>query len=789
MKNTDVANTFVRLLVIDDDDADKLLLKRALRTCGFQYELTEWSDAMNISDTYALNSFDCIFLDYLLPGDNGLSLLKRIRDNGIGTPIVIITSQGNEHIAVELMKAGASDYIVKNEINGKSLGQVLLNVQQVNKIMKEREEAYKALRISESRLAEAQQIAKLGSWEFDVVTNSFYLSREVHNIFEREFNAPKIEELLELIYIDDKDSANTTWRNALQGQSFNTDLRINTPSGIKFVHSQGRAVLNSEQRLEKVIGILQDITERKSAEQEIMKAREQAENSMKVREVFLANMSHEIRTPMNAILGFTRLLYDTHPTAEQKAYIDAIHFSGENLLVIINDILDLSKIRSGKMTIEKCEFNLQELIDGIIAVHRPKAVEKGLRLISSIGEHIPPVIQGDLVRLNQILTNLISNAIKFTEKGSVSLDINPIISENHDILLEFKVIDTGIGIPADKQSLIFDNFVQASSDTTRKYGGTGLGLAIVKSLVELQDGKISVQSTPNAGSAFIVHLPFEKVSHQLARPLQRSSAGANDSMDQLQGAAILVAEDNRVNQMLVRKVLDKAGCKADIASNGVEAIEYLKSKKYDVILMDVQMPEMDGHETTRYIRTQLAGGAEIPIIAMTAHAFGSDVTKCITSGMNDYISKPFKPEELYSKLIQYIQSSQSVNKQNRWAKNAFPLPGQNDSSSLHASAEADQEFINDFILLYEKQTPAFIEKLTGYARNQNFEAMKSICQEIRCSYGIVKIKELDKTLNEISELLNTGKQDIEKINSLVNMIVSLISAITQEAKRNLRKAG
>jgi signal transduction histidine kinase/HPt (histidine-containing phosphotransfer) domain-containing protein len=790
MKNIDTSSSFVRLLVVDDDDADKLLLKRALRTCGFQYELTEYSDTTNISDTNALNSFDCIFLDYLLPGDNGLFLLKKIRDNGVRTPIVIITSQGNEHIAVELMKAGASDYIVKNEIDGQSLGQVLMNIQQVNKIMKEREEAYRALRISESRLAEAQQIAKLGSWEFDNEQNAFFLSPAVYNILEQDPRNffPTIDKLLDLIHIEDRDTVNAIWKSAIQGKPFDIDFRINTSSKIKFTHSQGRVVLNSEGQLEKIIGTLQDITERKSAEHEIMKAREQAENSMKVREVFLANMSHEIRTPMNAILGFTRLLCETTPTAEQKAYIDAIHFSGENLLVIINDILDLSKIQSGKMTIEKCEFDLHELISGIIAVLRPKALEKGLRLTSKIGSQIPSVIQGDSVRLNQILTNLISNAIKFTEKGSVSLEINSIISENHDILLEFKVTDTGIGIPADKQSLVFENFVQASSDTTRKYGGTGLGLAIVKSLVELQDGKISVESTLREGSTFTVHLPYEKVNHQLPRPSQQLSS-VNDSMDQLRGTMVLVAEDNLVNQMLVRKVLDKVGCKVDIASNGLEAIERLKSKKYEVILMDVQMPEMDGFETTRYIRNQLPGGTEIPIIAMTAHAFGSDVTKCLTSGMNDYISKPFKSEELYSKLIKYVQGSQPA-KVVKMSHTETPPPYQIDMSSLYELGASDQEFINDFILLYDKQTPAFIEKLKGYTKSQNFEAIKSICHQIKSSYGMIKMKELDKTLNEISELLTTeDKQDVAKVNSLVNVIISLISAITQEVKRNLRKAG
>jgi signal transduction histidine kinase/CheY-like chemotaxis protein/HPt (histidine-containing phosphotransfer) domain-containing protein len=784
-------NPLVKLLVIDDDEADRLLLKRALKTCGYPYELTEHDNIRSLPDN--LGAFDCIFLDYLLPGQNGLFQLKKIREKGILTPIVIVTSQGNENIAVELMKAGASDYIVKNEINGQSMGQILRNMMRISQIIREREEAEKALRISEARLAEAQRISKIGSWEYEHGSETLHWSTEIYNLldFTDKSFQPTPEKFINNLHAEDKDFVIKLWNDALAtGRSFSFDCRIIAPSGIKHIHAQGYGLLNPQGLPEKLIGTLQDITERKLGEQEILKARESAENSMKVKEIFLANMSHEIRTPMNAILGFTRLLYETELSKEQRGFIDAIHFSGENLLVIINDILDLSKIQSGKMTIEKYEFSILELLSGIISVFRPKAQEKGLKLICKTEPNLPVMIKGDPVRLNQILTNLLANALKFTEKGSVSLEIGAITTQSQDILFEFKVKDSGIGIAADQQKGIFENFVQASNDTTRKYGGTGLGLAIVKDLVSLQEGKISVDSTPGKGSTFIVHLPFERVNETTTQ-LSTQIFSNSDVLVQMRSATILVVEDNAVNQLLVKKVLEKTGCTIDIASNGIEAIACLKSRKYDVVLMDVQMPEMDGYEATTYIRTKFSAPlSQIPIIAMTAHAFGSDVTQCISAGMNDYISKPFKAEDLYAKISKHLEKADQV-KVISLNQSEEILKYKIDLASIYQLGNGDVTFLNELILVYDKQTPAFIEKLRGYTKSHNFEAIRSVCHQIKSSYGILKMSELDKALVDIFKELSKQKSEFEfaRVSNLVNIIISLISAVNEEVKRSLRKTG
>ncbi|HYC83656.1 MAG TPA: response regulator, partial [Chryseosolibacter sp.] len=780
----------IRLIVIDPHDTDRMHLKQILQSSGLDHELTEFKDAKGLGDLEALNSANCIFIDYVLPDDDGLLVLKRMRDMGVKTPIVIISSQGNETIAVELMKAGASDYILKTDIDVPSMTQVLRNIMKVSHVVKEREKTEHALRISESRLAEAQRIAKFGNWDVDILAQTVYCSPEVFNILEspEKQDSITIKDVFHIIHPEDRQLVDEAWQNALHGKPFNFDFRLATKSGVKFVNSQGYTQRNANGYPQKIIGTLQDITERKTAEQEILRARELAENSMKVREIFLANMSHEIRTPMNAILGFTRLLYETPLTLEQKGFVDAIHFSGENLLVIINDILDLSKIQSGKMSLEKCEFNLHDLTSGVIKLLSPKAKEKNLRLASRIEQQIPAVIKGDPVRLNQVLTNLLANAIKFTEQGSVTLDINSAASQNENLILEFSVSDTGIGIPDDKQAVIFEDFVQASADTTRRYGGTGLGLAITKKLVALQEGTITVESKIGTGSTFIVRVPFEQVDQKKHTDVTRVGQRRIEVVERLKTASVLVVEDNAVNQLLVKKVLEKAGCQVQIAANGLAAISCLKSAKFDVVLMDIQMPEMDGYETTQFIRKNFSAPLnDIPIIAMTAHAFGSDVMRCINEGMNDYISKPFKTEDLYHKILKVLSTNE---RPKVISLHGTPVKEHIDMRDFYDIGNGDQQFLQDLMRVFDEHTPGFVDKLRACTQQKNFPAMRTLCNQIRSSYGRMHLAELQKAIDEMMGMLNDRDPHTHytRIMKITDEIIHLISAINNELKTIVRKA-
>jgi len=372
-----------------------------------------------------------------------------------------------------------------------------------------------------------------------------------------------------------------------------------------------------------------------------------AENAMKAKQQFLSNMSHEIRTPMNAIIGFTKVVLKTDMSAKQKEYLAAIKMSGETLIVLINDILDLAKVDAGKMTFEKIPFKMDLSISAMLHIFETNILEKNLELVKEYDNKIPEVLIGDSVRLHQIILNLMSNAIKFTSKGKITVSVRLISEDEEKVTIEFAVSDTGIGIAENKIGKIFDNFQQATSGTSRLFGGTGLGLAIVKQLVELQGGSISVKSKLDEGSTFRFIFSYIKTNTEAVLETKIEELNM-----EIKNIKVLVADDVSLNQLLMKILLDEFGFEHDIADNGKIAIEKLQNNAYDIILMDLQMPEMNGFEATEYIRNTM--NSKIPIIALTADVTTVDLAKCKAVGMNDYISKPVDERLLYSKIIELL---------------------------------------------------------------------------------------------------------------------------------------
>lgn len=413
--------------------------------------------------------------------------------------------------------------------------------------------------------------------------------------------------------------------------------------------------LEADETISGVTTIAHDVTAQVIAKNKLKEAKDNAEQKtkeaeevVKAKQQFLSNMSHEIRTPLNSIIGFTNVVLKTDLSIKQKEYINAIKVSGDALIVLINDILDLAKVDAGKMTFEQTAFALSASISAALHLFEPKIQEKNLELIEIYDSAIPEVLLGDSIRLRQIILNLLSNAVKFTDQGKITVSVRMLKEEEDNVTIEFSVTDTGIGIPENKLEHIFGDFQQATNETSRFYGGTGLGLSIVKQFVELQGGTLFVNSNPGKGSTFGFILNFKKAIAE--------TPGTDNRLEldeKIENIRILVVEDMTLNQLLIKIVLNDFGFDVDIADNGKIAIEKLQENKYDVILMDLQMPELNGFEATEYIRSNM--NAQIPIIALTADVTTVDVEKCRAVGMDDYISKPVDEKLLHSKIIKYIK--------------------------------------------------------------------------------------------------------------------------------------
>lgn len=502
---------------------------------------------------------------------------------------------------------------------------------------------------------------------------------------------------------------------------------------------------------------------------ELEKANIEVERSIKVKEEFIANMSHEIRTPLNAIIGFTDLLKETPLKDDQREYLESIHFSGEQLLVTLNEILDFSKLEAGKLNIEQTVFDVRRIIEEEYKLFEPKAWANNLEYCYDYDDdEIPERVIGDPHRLSQILNNLIGNAIKFTTEGSVSIGLEILKKTKQQIRLQFSVQDTGVGIPEEQKENIFESFVQANHSVTRKFGGTGLGLAIVKRLVDLQHGELEVISTPGEGSTFRVTITYDIYQGQL----HQESVTPDDERERLPELNILVAEDNLLNQQLTIKVLESEGHKVTVVGDGVKAIEAIEQQQFDLIFMDIQMPLMGGVEATRIIRTDL--NSNIPIVALTAHSFKNERDKYQTAGMNAHLSKPFRKKQMIEVLEQVILGKTITSTLNE--EQLFDL------SSLIELADDDIEFVQRLITLFIEQSPVNLSQLRLHADQRELEAVRTLAHKMRTSYNSIGFVKGGNLLREIEELSTEQANPAQFITAL-----DALDALTAEACIGLRK--
>jgi len=522
-------------------------------------------------------------------------------------------------------------------------------------------------------------------------------------------------------------------------------------------------------------------------------------------------MSHEIRTPIHGIISLTEFLLQTAHTGEQNNYLQLIKKSADTLLVIINDILDLSKLEAGKMNLEKIPFNIPDTIHTAIASLIPKATEKNIQLKTNLlgikNEHV----EGDPVRLTQIINNLIGNAIKFTEKGYAGISVIEKRLSKHNSEFEFIIEDTGIGIPPERIEKIFDDFIQGGDDISRRYGGTGLGLGITKALIRMHNGQISVSSTLGKGTRFILTLPYETV--ETRNVTQEQTEGLEIELPE--GLRILIAEDHDINRFIINKMLSEWKIKADCVSTGAEAVDAVQANSYNLILMDIEMPEMNGYEATKRIRSNPEKGISgIPIIAMTGHAMLGEREKCLEYGMNDYISKPFKPDNLKTVINEWHsgndpnahKDSPYIMKNTQKEMQAAKAPASKFTNShqgigkektetnagavinldfLREISDNNDDFFRQFIQLFLANTPISLESIQEGIIEKNWEKIRQSAHKIKPSFNYVGLKELSSISGQIEEWAK-NKENMTKISEQFHHLKASCESVFIELEKEIK---
>lgn len=529
--------------------------------------------------------------------------------------------------------------------------------------------------------------------------------------------------------------------------------------------------LKQKENLEGLILDCRDITQRKKDAEELLRAQ-------KAKELFLANISHEIRTPINGIAGMATLLSQNPSREEQVTYLNAIKSAADNLKVIINDILDLASIESGKLKFEKIGFSIKDLLSSMLDTFSVQAMEKGVQLKLSIDPDADQIVIGDPVRLNQVLINLVSNALKFTHSGSIRLACSVSTKDRRRAYFKFEVHDTGIGIPKEKLSTIFESFSQADASVTRKYGGTGLGLTIAKQLVDLQQGKISVASEEDKGSTFTVIIPYLLGSMETIAESSLQAKGSQKFRSSLKNLSVLLVEDNDINRLYASSILKTWECDLAMAENGYVALEKIKNGKFDIVLMDLQMPVMDGYEATKAIRMQDPPKNKVPIIALTANATRNEIERCLSSGMDDCIPKPFTPEDLFRILVKHTHSNASAPEtapepmtiRTKWV----------DLTYLKGVSNNDSLFIREMIATFLDSMPQSVSEIHVFASQKDWPGLAKAIHKIKPSLTMMGMPTLKTQATELEDLCNLNNTDARKLSSRVQLYTTALNQALNE---------
>jgi PAS domain S-box-containing protein len=739
--------------------------------------------------------FAIILMDVQMPGMSGFEVVELLhkKEETKFLPVIFLTANMDADSIYKGYAVGAVDYMIKplsSEIL-KAKVAVFVDLYRKNKELLEQKEKVKTLH---SDVEVQTTLSKYSNSLIEASLDPLFTVSPDGKLMDMNEATVRVTGLDRAVligsdffeYFTEPERARKVCLDVFaQGSVINSPLTLRHTSGeLTDVFFNGSVYKDSKGTVSGIVIVARDVTEQKRIATELLNAKTAAElatgiaevaqgkaelatriaeDAVKAKQQFLSNMSHEIRTPMNAIIGFAKVILRTDLSDRQKEYLQAIKMSGDTLIVLINDILDLAKVDAGKMTFEKVPFRLEESISAMLHLFETKIQEKNLGLIKQYDQRIPKVLLGDSVRLHQVILNLVSNAVKFTTEGKITIGVNMIDEDDEKVTIEFSVKDTGIGIPANRIDQIFENFQQASDDTTRLYGGSGLGLAIVKQLVEPQGGSVRVRSTVGEGSVFSFILSFPKTTKEVD--------GESDLVEidtDIKNVQILVVEDISLNKLLLKVLLSDFGFEFDMVSNGQEALEKLQYKSYDVILMDLQMPVMNGFEATEQIRNTL--GLSTPILALTADVTTVDLEKCRAVGMNDYVSKPIDEKILYNKIVGLLKKAAETS-----TETEEPEPGASDDKFIDLSyltnlTRSDPQIMSKMMSLYLEQTPDLLKTMKRSSRKKNWDEVQAASHKLIPFFVVMGISKEYETLAKKIQRDAETKENTGEILSMVNQL-------------------
>lgn len=632
-----------RIIVVEDDEGLNSLISKKLERFG--YEVKSYTKGCKAVD--AFNTKDLLLLDYKLQDCYAEEIIDKLQDKNLKPKFIIMTGQGDEKTAVKMMKMGAKDYITKDTNFLENLPSSINKILNLINVEEKLEDSQKELQKSEEKYRLITENVNDLITKLDLSFYYSYASPIAEKLTGYKSHVLLGKSIFDFVHPHEKVSLENYFERILRG-SDDTIIRyrFRKKNGEYIWLETNNHVLKTDKLENKeIISVSRDITEGLKSE-ELIKAKEAAEYASKTKSEFLASLSHEIRNPMNVIIGMANTLSRTQLSQEQTKYIEALRISSNNLMNLINDILDISKIEANKVDIYNIHFKLDELFNELKLLYQHQADFKGLDFQCKIAPNVPIDLVGDYNKLKQILVNLISNSIKFTKKGRVSMLAELVLIEKKSVRIKFIVQDTGLGIKKENFNKIFEAFTQLDSSPSKQYSGTGLGLAIVKKFTDLLSGNITFNSKYNKGTTFYVQIPFHLYDKSVTKNNEKQQK--INKKQPIKKMKILLAEDDAINQMYLKNFLENQGWQVETAKNGQQVIDKFEKETYDIVLMDGQMPKMDGFEATRIIRKKEQENQlnPVPIVAITGYAISEEKDKFLNAGMDEFITKPINEQKL-----------------------------------------------------------------------------------------------------------------------------------------------